>query len=512
MRSFPQVAQPHGAIPAIPRMRVDSAMIAAYLCLLAVIGFLAASDRFAHWYILPVLACGVLTGTDAVNWFRGRLDVFDPVGAIGVFGVHFFFLAPLLHLYWNIWLRYIDPPPDWREWLGRMALLNLAGLILYRIARERFARPRAAQAKRTVWRLDYQRFWLILGIALVVSAILQLWVYARFGGVLGYIQAYRDAESLRIDTFAGMSYLFSISESFPILALIGFAIYARQKKVAQSWVALALVLLVFFVLKIFFGGLRGSRLNTIWGLAWAVGIIHLWIRPIPRKLILVGCALVVVFMYFYGLYKGAGLDAVDALSSTEARNGLVEETGRGINNNLLGDLGRSDVQAFLLYRITSFPQEYDYAWGRTYLGAASLLIPKAIWPDRPATKAQEGADAEWGRDAYIPVVRETTHVYGFGGETILNFGPIGIPLAFIPFGFAVGRTRRFLRELLPFDTRLLIYPFLLNLCFWVLVADSDNIIFILLKDGLVPFLVIYLASSKLTRQGMGIPHDGRVAT
>ena len=72
-------------------------------------GFLLASEQTAHWFIIPVLFCGVLIGCDAIDWFRGRLSLFDPAGIIGLVGVHFFFLAPLLHVTWDSWMLYIDP-------------------------------------------------------------------------------------------------------------------------------------------------------------------------------------------------------------------------------------------------------------------------------------------------------------------------------------------------------------------------------------------------------------------
>ena len=47
---------------------------------------------------------GVIITLDMVDWFRGRFNVFDPVGLLGVFGFHFFFMAPLLHVVWDWWM------------------------------------------------------------------------------------------------------------------------------------------------------------------------------------------------------------------------------------------------------------------------------------------------------------------------------------------------------------------------------------------------------------------------
>ena len=57
-----------------------------------------------------------------------------------------------------------------------------------------------------------------------------------------------------------------------------------------------------------FGGLRGSRSQTVWSLFWATGIIHLWIRPLSKRFIAAGVCFLVAFMYLYGFYKGLGHD------------------------------------------------------------------------------------------------------------------------------------------------------------------------------------------------------------
>jgi hypothetical protein len=456
---------------------------------------MAASDQFLHWFVVPVLFCGILMGIDAVDWLRSRLDVFDPIGILGLLGFHFFFLAPLLHVHWDYWMRYVIPPPEWRGWLGGMAFLNLLGLLVYRAFRGESIGNALKQPKKMVWRLDRQRFFIIISGALLVTGLLQIWVYARFGGILGYMQAATDLENP--DAMRGMGWIFMISESFPILALMAFAVYGKRKKLGKSWAMLALVLLVYFILKMLFGGLRGSRSNTIWGLFWAVGIIHFWFRPISRKFILVGCIFMVVFMYFYGFFKDSGVEGLKALDSARARAELTEQTGRGFDGTLLGDLGRSDVQAFVLYRLLRPESDYEYAWGRTYVGALALFIPGAFWPERPPTKVKEGTEALYGMGSYMPGKWVTSRVFGLAGETMLNFGPAPVPFAFLILGFGVRRVRRLMLTLDPADVRLLLLPFLINACFLILIADLENILFDTVKNFAVPFVVLALSSTRL---------------
>lgn len=467
-----------------------SVFLAGLFCVVVVGVFLLASPRCQHWFVLPVALGGFLMAVDAIDWIRGRLDVFDPVGIIGLLGVHFFFLAPLLQVYWGAEMTHVKPPPDWRPWLGWMAVLNVLGLLAYRLIRGKAARVRSRHRVRH-WRLDRRKFGPIVASGLLISGVLQLVVYQQHGGLMGYIAAFEAREG-----FTGQGWIFMVSESFPILALMVFAVYARDRPRARSWMVLGLALLLFLCLKLLFGGLRGSRSNTVWGLFWAVGILHLWVRPVPKKVISLGVIFLIAFMYFYSFYKAAGREALKAFESSEARTELEQETHRGPERLLIGDLSRCDVQAYLLYRLSSPQSDYQLGWGRTYLGAAAILIPRQWWPDRPPGKVKEGTEALWGEGTYDPPYRVASRVYGLAGEAMLNFGPFLVPFAFLLLGGLVRFIRRVVARLGPGDSRWLLVPLLVNLCFVVLASDSDNVLFFLIKNGVVPILIITLSSTK----------------
>ncbi len=477
---------------------LTSLLISMSLCTLTVCGFLMASPPMAHWFVVPVWLCGILIGRDAVDWFRGRLSLLDPAGIIGLIGVHFFFLAPLLHVAWDSWMLYVEPPPDWRPWLGAMAGVNAVGLLLYHAARDkdRGRRPAADAAGRE---LDTPRLLFAAGCGMAVSGSLQLWVYATHGGILGYVDAFTQTVGLpqAQTAFSGMGWIFMLSESFPILAMLAFAAVARRTRIGRTWVVILAVLIAYFALKMLFGGLRGNRSNTIWGLFWAVGIVHLWIRPLSKRFIIAGVCVLVAFMYLYGFYKGLGRDVVAVYEA-----GSLDEVGQRLDRTfkglVLGDLGRADVQAFLLYRLSRPDRDYAYAWGRTYLGTAALLIPRQIWPERPPTKVLEGTEAQTGVGSYDEEKWVSSKVYGLAGETMLNFGPLPVAIAYLAFGAVVGRLQRFHSRLRPGDARLLAYPFILNLCFTVLLNDSDVLLFMLIKDGLVPLSVLWFGSRVMT--------------
>src|SRR5260370_11522817 len=96
-------------------------------------GFAAFSPQCAHWFLIPVVFCGTLTSMDAWEWLRGRLDLMDPIGLMGVVGFHFFFLAPLLHVAWDYWMGSTAPPADWRDWLCAIGAFHAVRLVAHRV-------------------------------------------------------------------------------------------------------------------------------------------------------------------------------------------------------------------------------------------------------------------------------------------------------------------------------------------------------------------------------------------
>ena len=476
-------------------MRTGGAMIAAPACLLTLVTFLVTTEPTWHWFVLPVLLCGALIGGDGVDWLRGKLDIFDPAGVVGVLGLHIFFLAPLLHVTWDYWLPYVTPPGDWRGWLGGMAALNVAGIALYLIARKATTRLLDTQPHRTAWRLDGAPFVPVLAVALLATAALQAAVYAAYGGISGYVASFEEGT----ESFDGRGWLFMLSESFPILAFFGYAVATRARGKLPSWWSIGAAMTAFLVLKLLFGGLRGSRSNTIWGLFWAAGVVHLWLRPLSRRMVAGGVAFMILFMYVYGFYKNYGLGAVEALQGAETRLEMAKQSNRTLDAQILGDLGRADVQAYLLYRLTdpTSGSDYEYSWGETYLASVTLIIPKALWPGRPEGKVRNGTEILYGRTTAALGTMRASQVYGLAGEAMLNFGPAAAPTAYLVLGVVVALVGSWARTWDRADSRRLLLPLLINLAFIVLVSDSDNVLFVSIKEGAVPFLVIALSSRRL---------------
>src|SRR5438552_1320042 len=96
-RSMPTSEGAHLRLTRATSFGLITTSISWLFCGAVVLACLGFSSECVHWFVIPVFACGLIMYHDAVNWLRGMLDPFDPVGLLGVFGVHFFFFAPLLH-------------------------------------------------------------------------------------------------------------------------------------------------------------------------------------------------------------------------------------------------------------------------------------------------------------------------------------------------------------------------------------------------------------------------------
>ena len=470
----------------------SNAALSVYLVILIdAVLVLVSPERFLHWFMVPVGACGALIGIDALRWARGQTDLLDPVGIVGVYGVHFFFLAPLLHVALNYWMSDVVAPPDWRDWLGWMAVVNVISLSAYRLGVGIRDNPTEVQRPRSTVVVKPKQFKLASVAALAVGIAIQLFEYLRVGGVAGYIAAARGTAETSLK---GMGTFFTISESVPIIAIIAYVVFARERPGLRSLRVTTFALGLFFVLAIFFGGLRGSRSTTVWSLLIAVGAIHFYLRPLSRRYLLVGAIAVFSFMYIYGFFKWQGVSGVDQFLNGGTRAAAVQASGRGIDTLLLGDLGRSDVQAYLLYRTTGGRSDYQFAMGMTYVHDLAILLPRAVMPDRPPTKVKQGTEALYGMGSYRPGFWSASRVYGLAGEAMLNFSFVAVPLAYLCFGILVGRVSNFVERLGAQDTRRLVSGVLLTTCLVVLIGDSDNIIVFAMKSLAVPAAVVWAGS------------------
>ncbi|MGI5215730.1 hypothetical protein [Plantactinospora sp. CA-290183] len=442
--------------------------------------------RLRHWFLIPVTVCGVLIGIDAVDWTLRRRDIFDPQAVLGLLGVHLFYLAPILNVMLDYWPRFVVGPADWREALGMMGLLNAVGLCLYRLVLAAPDRARSSTGRSRQFNLD--AFYKIGLFAAAVSVLAFCAELVTLGGVSGYLSTVTEGSER--SQLSGLGWLLIIAEAFPML-IFALVVVRWRHELARNRLALVLVLVGLAATQFFVGGLRGSRSNAIWPILIGLTLIHLLVLRVSRKSLFIFVAFLAVFMYVYGLYKSVGLEVLDAARGTRSVEELSTESGRNVPTLLLGDLSRADIQALVLDRQRT--TDAEPAYGITYLGDVSFLVPRAILPERPRDKVAVGTDLIFGPRAFESGIK-SSRVYGLAGEAIMNFGPLGGVASFAFLGMVVRLLRRYYaraRQEAALAPKLLA-P-MLWACTFLPTADLDNNVWFLIKFVLPLAAVVWLA-------------------
>ena len=461
-------------------------LLSALGVLLVVAAFALLVPDLRHWMVVPVAACGALVAPDLHDWASGELDILDPQAVVALVGAHFFVLAPLLHVTLDAWPRYLEPAADWRHALGTMAALNLAGLLLYRGL---LALPH--RARRTpVARVDHTRFQALGWTIVLTSLTTFVTLVIGFGGPGEYVATLTSLDK----DLTGYGPVLLTAACFPLLVLVLVLLRARTA-LRRRPVLLLVLLIAFALVQLAVAGLHGSRSSVIWPVLIAIGASHLVIAPLRKRTLVVALIAIGGFMYLYGFYKSAGADAIDILTGDRSVEELSGETGRDLPLLLLGDLARADIQALTLDRAIMRPDLTGN--GLTYPGDLLFLIARDVRPDLP-DKVIVGTDLLYGPGAYESGTR-SSQIYGIAGEAMLNLGPIGAVLSFIPLGLVVRAARSRYRSALlpdaPLDGRLLAstLPIFVVL---VLTADLDNVLWFAVNDVAVLACLILLSRRK----------------
>jgi hypothetical protein len=457
------------------------------ICVIVIsFGFALWNKSVVHWYLIPVMACGVLSGVDIVRWCRGRLDLFDPKTLVGCLAFYGFFIAPLLNVAWDTYgVGDLILWGDWRPWLGAISALNAVGLVAYRLASNwAFAKSHISNVR---WELDSKKFYPIFALALCISCVGATVFIWQLNGISGVIEAYENNQ----EAFLGKGWLLLFAWPLVVLSFI-IIVYAwtNREKVGRRYLIGGMAFLsVAGIAHFLLLGWYGSRGTTIWALFWMAGTIHYRFRQLPQKMMALGIIFLIAFMYFYGFYKENKTASLQVLRSPSL---WFEPAGyqRDFKFLLLGDLARADSNASILHNLVKDAGDYDYRWGLTYAAAFTILIPRNFWPDRPEVRVDAGSEALWGKGNSL----RSSRLYGLGGEALLNFGPWGIAPMFALFGLIMGWYRRKLTSWNKLDARMFLAPFFTSIVVRALVYDSDNLVFSTVVEGTLVVVAIFAAS------------------
>jgi hypothetical protein len=487
------------------KMRFLDVTISTILCITILCCFCLASENTWHWMLIPAFYCGVLFGIDLVGWWRRSIDLYDPNFFISLIGFHAFFIAPILHLYWNMLSGDIHFTGDWKHWMAVMCIINAVCLTFYRCA-QTFG-FKFSNCPTTRWAINRQKLFIFFLPIIIVSLLSQIYIYFHFEGVKKYFDLLREGAA----NLTGMGWIMVFADPFPLILFAVFLmILGKSLPSARHSAYVYFLLFIFIIIQFFWSGLRGSRSAIVYPLVIAAGFLHYYIRPFSRREVIIGLVVVIAFLYSYAFYKetrwykGETFSFYSVVTDVNYRKKLEEKTGRTIKGVLLGDLARNDVQARIAAVVVGKEEAFDLRYGITYLGAFSLIVPDWIWEvftenPKPGGTAKREAFLElnWGKSSIQRFGRQLPkRVYGLSGEAMMNFGIPGTIFAYSLLGFSLGLYRRKLVSLSRDDSRLYIAPILTLMFVHFLFLDMSNVIWFFFRQGILLVFLVCLSSDR----------------
>lgn len=475
-------------------------------CFTAIMFFAATDSYTRHWFLLPVFLCGVSIAPDSIRWLRGSIDIFDVRALISVIGIHFFFLAPILHTYWRGDITDLITPPDWRPWLGGMAILNWFGILAYLY----FSRlPTGSWTyARSSFRATVPGRAVIVMPAFFLASVLALAYYiAAHGGLQSLFV--KGAMDTRYASTGLLGMIMALAYSTPVLGAmtVTFLRISAQGRRQVNSAVVAFALLPFLPLPFLVGGHQGARSAILYVLFWIGGMFHFFWRRANRTVVVTAMIAAVALMYTWTIFKKGGVDNITRLRQGQTLGEVTHRSSISTQGMLLGDLSRTDIQALFLSRLIGKDNSYRYRWGTTYFTGVFTYIPRFIWPSKPTVtrRIAAGVEMQLGSTSVTEKSKQTrgaagnamTRVYGLAGEAMLNFSYVSIPFAFALWGYLVRRCRLLLYQSQQGDAVLLFLPFFTYVCAMMLYMDSDNIIANLILRGMFPAIAWLLVTRRI---------------
>jgi len=414
---------------------------------------------------------------------------FAPSFLFFIFSIFYFCVSPLLLDYFDYKMMFSSIRLNHDDYLLTWSVLNFVGLSLVMLV----SKLKIGFRPKGVWKFSGRMFvlwWLAFSFA---SFFLQVWVYSHFGGVSGYVNTYLSGSQASV--FKGYGIVFMLSEAFPLIFIIGLGYFMSAGNLSKKF--MLPVLIVYAILLIFFGGLRGSRSMFVFRMFAGVGVLHYFGLKINRGMLFFGLIFLVAFMFFYKvIYKSKAFAHPSGLESVTH----VDE-GKILQFILITDFSRVDIQTLLIHQLEKKDFTNVLGFGRTYLVAFNVLIPTVVYKlilgrSKPPNKTLESSNIILGEGSFSSG-RRTSYVHGLLGEGLLNFGIIGSFLPFLFFGAYIKYVNSYFNNISPNDSRVILLPLFALSILVLLQGDFDNFIFFLMNYSFLPLCLIFLSSRKL---------------
>lgn len=482
---------------------VPSFFVAFVFCIVASLVFSLSNNRLQIEFLLILTLSGSLALSDFLDVLRGKRDIFSMRSLVSVVMFHTTYVAPVLHIWVEYYPSFLVLPLSMSEAFMDHAILQFFCVLGYFtfvrvfLKRKEEARdgtsgfPIANDPSRPViakW----------LRTAGTLSFIIFLYTVVEAGGPLTWLSAQFDYRN----DLTTSGWLITLAEAFPSLFFMSYVAGLSKSLSRRALLQRVFLAFVVFVIVTFItSGLRGSRANLVWPTLSALAVIHILFFRVKLRLFAVFAILGVIFAGVYDVYKKSGLDGLQVVQEQglDAHSADSQYTF-GLESVLLGDFSRAAIQAILLDRWNS--AGFKPYLGATYLGDTLLFIPGTEASMTVPHKSLAATDILYGAGAAKYTDEVATRIYGLQGEALINFGPIGAVLIFIPFAYIVARTERLHGKavMLQSARHVILYATLVPVILLLYLSDFDNVLRNLTSNALLPFIALFVGTLVFKRR------------
>lgn len=443
-------------------------------------------------YLIPLALSGILAFNKLLEKSKSETALRDVFFYTWVVIYLSTFIAPIIHFSRDYWIEYVYlEPKSWNELALYVSSIYLYGIIVfYSLDRKNVYNKQSSN----IWIFKSNASIIVISLMLL-SFFLQTLFYVRIGWISGYIHAFSYQS---VDSFKGMGTYFIASEMFPYLLLLLYLIKNQGKKASLS--SIIIFLLLMLISTIYFGGLRGSRSNTVYTLLHAVILIHFTIYRFRRVHFIALSFAFFSFMIVGKWYKNAGIEVIQDFRKYDS--GQIDSKMTSFETIIIGDLARFNIQSYGIYLMEN-NKSYKIKYGMTYFHSLLTYTPAG-------DKIKDFLELEGKSDALAQLqydfdgvirsnMRKNSRIMGFIGEFMLNFGVFSFVIAYFLLFYILSSLRGLTNSISTHDARFFIVsmiPFIIPL---LINSDSDNFLLAMVKRIIPLSILLFLISNKVIR-------------
>lgn len=466
----------------MPKYSLYSLITILYLLLLVAVG----SMPFG-FYLLPLGFSGLISVYNIIYYYKNLQKQTYIQIALWVTIFINSFVSPIIHFSNDFWL--LNMPymtSNWEVPAFWISFMYLVGMVIIKIVMSN-SLSTTQKVVKSVWSYN-NRAKIVVILCMIFSFLLQSYIYVRMGGISGYINAYMTEDRAE-SSFSGMGLFFIFSEIFPYLLILLFDILFRNKKV-KAFTAFAFLGLL-FLSAMYFGGLRGSRSNTLLTLIFGFLVINNSHYKFKRLHYVSFIAFFFIFMFVGRIYKDkSSYSLYDYIESAQAKtdNSDISST----ENIITLDLSRFAINCHQLHRLEDV--DYDYKYGQTYIDGLLTFFPGGgIIRDKFQLSGRSASATEL---FYIDKPRKSTRILGIIGEWFINFGLYTFFIPYIILSFFLNFAVKKLGGFALSDPRQILVMIFVVMVPNLILSDMNNIAFVFVKRFFLIYILLYFITDK----------------